>query len=686
MSIHTHLLTLSLTALITFQLEAQMYEPALAFSMSKIIIDGYLEDWPQDVNVYPINHLEFGETTEMNDLKGSFRIGYDASVKAIYLAVEVIDTDHVTSSVDDNIDLVDVMYLYFDPIHNEHGGSRVLYLAGEKLRDLSSPHPKAWSPYTPDFSWDNINLEVKRDKNKTTYEWQINLGENFNINTVMGFDIILSDIDEKDEDSTWKAWKRGTSKSNTSQRLGEIILVEKKDSIGSVEGTVVIKDSLINQVESIVITSLDHPNLWLRAEVDSLGHYKSSLPIGKYEITPEILFTSPLNSSGFNQDSRKVFTNKLVYAEVKSARVTQALSLNLITKPLPKGLFKEGGILFQDAFIEYEIDRFVSIYQEYFEIPGISMALIKEGEVVYDKVFGVTNTITNQPMTKNTLFEGASTTKSMFALMVLKLVEKGQLDLDKPLYEYLRFPNIEHDERYKTITARHVLNHQTGLSNWPVGSYSGSMSDAKADIAFDPGSDFMYSGEAMNYLGRVVAHIVKKPLSQLFEEEIVTAFELENTYFSYTNKLEQQIAMGHYHGYPRYKSKYAGVDSPASSIETMASDFSKILLRLLNEEYLSKESYQLISTTHQIIPKDKKLYDPEIPQGIAHGFFVSDTPQGKLIVHGGNNGDYDCKFGFMPEKQLGFVVFTNSNLGDEFIRLLELYLLRGRSAFEAEFD
>lgn len=290
MSIHTHLFTLCFSLLITFQLEAQMYETALAFPISKIVIDGNLKDWPEDAKVYPINHLEFGEITETNDLRGSFRIGYNASVKAIYLAVEVIDTDHITSSVDDNIDLVDVMYLYFDPIHNEHGGSRILYLAGEKLRDLSSSHPKAWSPYTPDLSWDNISLEVKRDKNTTTYEWEINLGANFNINTVMGFDIILSDIDGEDEDSTWKAWKRGTSKSNTSQRLGEIILVEEKANIGSVEGVVVTKDSLINQVESVVITSLDHPNLWLRAEVDSLGHYKGHLPEGEYEIMPEKQF------------------------------------------------------------------------------------------------------------------------------------------------------------------------------------------------------------------------------------------------------------------------------------------------------------------------------------------------------------------------------------------------------------
>jgi CubicO group peptidase (beta-lactamase class C family) len=65
-----------------------------------------------------------------------------------------------------------------------------------------------------------------------------------------------------------------------------------------------------------------------------------------------------------------------------------------------------------------------------------------------------------------TLFEAASVSKPIFAYFVMRMVEKGLLNLDTPLYKYLPYPDIEHDDRYKLITARMVLNHTTGFPNW----------------------------------------------------------------------------------------------------------------------------------------------------------------------------------------------------------------------------
>ncbi len=657
----------------------QSYEPAFAYHTENIVIDGKLDDWPKKTEYYPISNIGFENLIEVeNDLSAHFRIALNKERKSIYLAVEVNDDDVVIEDEENIIDFVDNLYLYLDLTHSQFGSSRNLFQISSKYTDYSGNVSTYWSPYTTNISWKDIDYKITQAKNSTIYECEIFLRDDFKLNSVIGFDLIVADIDSKEEEE-WLTWKNGTSKSANSTRLGELVLVENQSNLGYLEGKIDELDTSFNNVKSIVITSVENPTFWIRANVDSLGHYEIKLPKGHYEMKPEIVLTSPLYSSGFKQKSRKIDLASNKYFTIKPNDTT-ITNVRLHLKQLPLGLFEEQGVLFQESFDQQKIDDFVKIMMDYYEIPGVSLALIHDNKIVYNSVFGVKNTLTNESLNKSTLFEGASITKTVFALMALKLAEKGDLDLDKPLYNYLRFPNIEHNDNYQKITARHVLNHQTGLDNWPVGAYAGYLSDNKADLEFEPGSDFKYSGEAFNYLGRVVEHITEKSLSQLFEEEIASSFNMTSTDFSYSDSLESKISLGHYHKLPNFKDKFKGVDSPASSLMTNANDFSKFVLGLLNEKYLSPESYELIYEPHQIISDSKKLYDVKIKQGISHGFFIGYLPEGKMIMHGGNNGDFDCKYGFMPTKKIGYVVFTNSNLGDEFIRLLELYLFRGEKS------
>jgi CubicO group peptidase (beta-lactamase class C family) len=108
--------------------------------------------------------------------------------------------------------------------------------------------------------------------------------------------------------------------------------------------------------------------------------------------------------------------------------------------------------------LEKEIPRLM----EKADIPGLSMAVIQNGEIFWSGAFGVRSRETNEALDKNTIFEAASLTKTITAVAALKLVERGELDLDKTLAEYLPYPKLAGDERYKKITARHVLTHTTG--------------------------------------------------------------------------------------------------------------------------------------------------------------------------------------------------------------------------------
>ena len=144
------------------------------------------------------------------------------------------------------------------------------------------------------------------------------------------------------------------------------------------------------------------------------------------------------------------------------------------------------------------INIFLKSRMDSLNIPGLSIAVINDSKVVYHQTFGYANLKKKLPVTNKTIFEGASMSKSVFATFVMKFVEEGKLDLDKPLFEYLSYPDIEYDDRYKKITARMVLSHRTGFPNWRENE-----KDKKLKIKFEPGTAYEYSGEGYQYLAEV---------------------------------------------------------------------------------------------------------------------------------------------------------------------------------------
>src|SRR5687768_13955160 len=103
------------------------------------------------------------------------------------------------------------------------------------------------------------------------------------------------------------------------------------------------------------------------------------------------------------------------------------------------------------------LDHYLESRMQSLNIPGLAIAFINEGKVVYHRTMGYANLEEKLKVTDETIFEGASLSKSVFACFVMTYVEEGKLDLDKPLYRYLPYREIMTDERYMKITARMVL-------------------------------------------------------------------------------------------------------------------------------------------------------------------------------------------------------------------------------------
>ena len=100
------------------------------------------------------------------------------------------------------------------------------------------------------------------------------------------------------------------------------------------------------------------------------------------------------------------------------------------------------------------------------DVPGLQLAFIEGGRVGMTAAFGYANAETEVPVTDRTVFEAASLSKPVFAYAVLRMVDRGEWDLDQPLWETLEYERLAHDERAREITTRHLLTHTSGLPNW----------------------------------------------------------------------------------------------------------------------------------------------------------------------------------------------------------------------------
>lgn len=317
---------------------------------------------------------------------------------------------------------------------------------------------------------------------------------------------------------------------------------------------------------------------------------------------------------------------------------------------------------------------FIESKMKEFNIPGLSLAIINKGEVAYHKNFGYANLEHLLPVTDTTIFEAASMSKSLFSFFVMTYVEGGKLDLDKPLYEYLSFPDIAYDDRYKKITARMVLSHRSGFPNWRENEQA-----KKIKIKFEPGTDYLYSGEGYQYLAMVLKHIENTNwtgLEAAFQDKIAKPLGLKHTVFiqtPYTRKYKADPYDKHgkwidwRNDY--WNKKGDGVFGAAYSVHSEPVDFAKWMIAVMNKELLSEESYDELLKSHSEIPEEDISY--------TLGFMKYPFPIVNTYGHGGKNSGFTCFYTLNTSKDWGFVLFTNSEYGQQLGMELFFYLLTG---------
>jgi len=166
-------------------------------------------------------------------------------------------------------------------------------------------------------------------------------------------------------------------------------------------------------------------------------------------------------------------------------------------------------------------------------IPGVAIALIRDGEIVWTEGFGVVNTITAKPVTAETLFEVASNSKVVSAYIALRLVDQGKLSLDRPLNDYLAEPWLPPSEYRDTITLRHVVSHSSGLSK------TGRKS------LFAHGRGYYYSAGGLYYLQAVIEQVTGRPFEDIAQEMVFMPLGMSSSSFINHDGITSRTANGH---------------------------------------------------------------------------------------------------------------------------------------------
>ncbi|MGH9508503.1 MAG: serine hydrolase domain-containing protein [Terriglobales bacterium] len=171
-------------------------------------------------------------------------------------------------------------------------------------------------------------------------------------------------------------------------------------------------------------------------------------------------------------------------------------------------------------------------------VPGISLSLVRDREIVWADAFGFSDRETKVKLHPQTVFEAASLSKPAFSYVVLRLVEQGRFQLQRPLVDYVGRDVAPDEPRFKQITAFHVLTHTSGIEGVPA-------KERPPKLEFSPGERFQYSPHAFDFLQLAVEQATGEELAPVMERMLLRPLHMSVSAFDWSEAYAQTGARGY---------------------------------------------------------------------------------------------------------------------------------------------
>lgn len=321
-----------------------------------------------------------------------------------------------------------------------------------------------------------------------------------------------------------------------------------------------------------------------------------------------------------------------------------------------------------------------------YKIPGVSIAVIDDGRIEWAKAYGTLVAGEPAPVTTESIFQAASTTKLLVAAIALRFVEKGRFDLDEDVNATLRAWIVPENEftAVEKVTLRRLLTHQSGL-NRPDGGFSREDGSAPAlvqvlkgespatnqpaVVTFEPGSRWEYSNFDFVVIQLLLEEAAGKPLNEIARETVFDPVGMSSSTLVYPldSTWAAREAMPH--------DVEGKVGAPAlhptavaqGGLLTTPSDLALLAVELIaayqgkSDRLISRETARRFF--HAEVALDPRILGFPLAQGL--GAFVRGEGRAMAFLHPGDNfpGTSSWLFAY-PELGEGVVIMTNGAMGN----------------------
>ena len=307
-----------------------------------------------------------------------------------------------------------------------------------------------------------------------------------------------------------------------------------------------------------------------------------------------------------------------------------------------------------------QVDDFVKAELERQKIPGVSIAVVRNGEVVKAQGYGLANVELNVAATADTVYQSGSVGKQFTATLVMMLVEEGKMSLDDHISKYIPdAPAI-----WKDITLRHLLTHTSGISN-RIYEHINMRQDYTEDelikqigelpLDFQPGDDWKYSNSGYVTLGILIHKATGKFYGDLLHEKIFEPLGMK------TARIidEADIIPNRAAGYRLVDGALKNQEWVAPKLNTTADgslyltvlDMARWDTALYTEKLLKRASFDLMWTPVKLNSDRARPY--------GFGWFLDTTRGHRLIEHGGAWQGFNAHISRYVDDKLTVIVLTN---------------------------
>ena len=311
----------------------------------------------------------------------------------------------------------------------------------------------------------------------------------------------------------------------------------------------------------------------------------------------------------------------------------------------------------------------------HYGVPGLSIAVIHDGKVVWERAYGVTEAGSDEPVTPGTMFQVASISKPVTAVAGLVLVQNGSIGLDEDVNTRLESWMIPENDftREHPVTVRGLLSHTSGFSGNDgvieyvpgnpiptlVQALNGEPPATTGPVRVTkPAGTFNYSGSGYAVLQQLLIDVSEKPFHEFMRETVFLPLEMNRSTFDQTPPLAD-IAKGHHAGGEPISSGYRVYSGEAAAgLWSTAPDLAKFALSI--QKAVSGESESLL--TQEMV---NQMLHPQLRDCVrcwGLGFELLGQGAASWFTKDGINVGFDSKLMAHSSSGYGAVVMTNGSL------------------------